>query len=131
MKSFEILPKILNAASILTVTTGLMLVGSPAFAGGNGPVKGASLLMQSKPAVETPAAATPATATMNCPKCKNAVVTRTLNEKGQFKTTVSVMRHLCPSCEQKTGVTGVGKNAQVSITHVCAENQASGCMAQK
>ncbi len=38
MKYSETLPKILNFASVLAVTAGLMFAGSTTLAGGNGPV---------------------------------------------------------------------------------------------
>jgi predicted RNA-binding Zn-ribbon protein involved in translation (DUF1610 family) len=115
--------KNLSITSIIAITASLGVVST--FAGGNAAqgTKGATLLMQSKPA------AVATVEKMNCPKCKDELITRTANEKGQFKSSYTVKKHLCPTCEQTVVTTGVGKNAQTSTQHSCGE--VGGCMARK
>jgi predicted RNA-binding Zn-ribbon protein involved in translation (DUF1610 family) len=56
---------------------------------------------------------------MACPKCKTITVTHVNTEKGHIKTTTTGQEHLCPGCEQKFTVVGVGKGKHDVVTHVC------------
>ena len=63
---------------------------------------------------------------MTCPKCKDVWVTHVDTfakpakvAESQFKPTVSMATHLCPSCETTIVRKGHGKQGKDEIVHVC------------
>jgi hypothetical protein len=97
--------------------------------------KGATRLMQLKPAPDLKPVQPAGTAVMSCPKCKDAwvtVVERT-GKAVQPEIQHQVLRHECPGCGDTTVTQGHGKAQTSKAVHVCTENgsKAATCCAMK
>jgi hypothetical protein len=49
------------------------------------------------------------------------MVTHVTTQKGHIKTATTVPEDMCPRCEQKFTVVGVGKGKHTVVTHVCKQ----------
>ena len=113
-------------AGVGLAALGFLALTSQAFAEG----KGASQLLRSQSSgIPAPAVAAPAA--MACPKCKDEAVTQVekANRGAIREESKTTLAHQCPTCENKTSMTGQGKTKQIALTHSCAMAQveASGC----
>jgi len=132
MKISHNLQNPLTLAATIALAVAAILANHTALAGGNGLVKGATLLTQPS-SISTPASVPLKTGAMSCAKCKDEAVTRVSTEKGHIQTSSTSQQHMCGACEQKLATTGVGKAAQTELKHSCGNAEiapASCCMAQ-
>ena len=66
-----------------------------------------------------------APASMACPRCKDAYVTRNdVSARGANKPSLTIARHLCGDCDTSIGVVGEGKAKHNVATHKCNHREA-------
>jgi hypothetical protein len=64
---------------------------------------------------------------MACPKCRNEVTKQTdRTARGANKPAVTVVKHLCESCNTTRTATGHGKAAKTDVQHACAAAEIAG-----
>jgi DNA-directed RNA polymerase subunit RPC12/RpoP len=103
------------AAALMLATAGTAQAQEKGSAKG-----GASLLLKPIKTTQDIEALQPGDAVvMSCPKCKTVTVSYVETTKGHIKDDKVKQEHLCPGCESKIAMKGVGKGAKGEITHVC------------
>lgn len=121
----------LIGSTLVLTLAGLAWLPSAGFA----QLKGATQLMEHKPAADVKPVEPAITAHMSCPKCKDALVTVTEKTGKTAKPEVQrqVLRHECPGCSTKFVVEGHGKAKTSKANHTCTESasKTASCCAMK
>ncbi len=111
-------------AAALAATIGLATGASaqPKAAGDDGIAaspKVRQMLTEIKTRAEAEALRPGDTLVMVCAKCKSVMIHNVNTEKGHIKVMTVGEKHLCPGCQTRITVVGVGHGAKNEVRHVC------------